>query len=314
MVEKKGKLFIVFNPVAGKGKALKAYPKIERFLKDRGVAYEIAHTKGPADALEIARHCSLDADTIVVAAGGDGTCNEIVNGLLTRPEPLAQPPLFGIVPIGRGNDFAFSAHTPSDPLKALTVLLEGKSAPLDVGLVTGGFFPEGRYFVNGVGIGFDTKVGFEAAQMKHIQNALGYALGAIITLARYEPSPLLELRYDDKTLTIPAVLVSIVNGRRMGGVFFMGPNAVLNDGLLDFCTVRRPPSRRRLLQIVFRYLKGTQRECEEVTMGRGVQFQITALEGGMAAHCDGETICVDGKALAIRCIPGALRLIGRDAL
>ncbi|MDR0623193.1 MAG: diacylglycerol kinase family lipid kinase, partial [Treponema sp.] len=172
------------------------------------------------------------------------------------------------------------------------------------------FFPEGRYFINGIGIGFDAKVGFEAAKMKRIQSSLSYALGAIITVARYEPSPLLKIRYDDQEMTLPAAIVSIMNGRRMGGSFYMGPNAVLDDGALDICVIRHPSGRLRLLQIVLRYPKGTQGECEEAYMGRGANFHLTALEGGMAAHCDGETVCLDGKELTVRCLPGALRLIG----
>jgi diacylglycerol kinase family enzyme len=96
----------------------------------------------------------------------------------------------------------------------------------------------------------------------------------------------------------------------MGGIFYMGPNALLDDGVLDICTIRRPPSRRRLIKIVLRYPKGTQAECEETFMSRAVHFHLTAIEGGMAAHCDGETICYEGKELEITCKPAALRLIG----
>jgi YegS/Rv2252/BmrU family lipid kinase len=247
---------------------------------------------------------------VVAAAGGDGTCTEVVNGLLTRQKASPAPPLFGLLPIGRGNDFSSTAGIPADLEKALEILVQEKTRPLDAGFVKGGFFPEGRYFVNGIGIGFDTKVGFEAAKMKHIHSSLSYALGAIITVARYEPSPLLEIRYDDQELTVSAAIVSIMNGRRMGGSFYMGPEAVLDDGALDLCVIRRPATRRRLIQIVLKYPKGAQGDCEEALMGRGSNFHLTALEGGMTAHCDGETVCLDGKELAISCLPGALRLIG----
>jgi diacylglycerol kinase family enzyme len=111
-------------------------------------------------------------------------------------------------------------------------------------------------------------------------------------------------------MTLPAAIVSIVNGRRMGGSFYMGPNALLDDGLFDICTVRRPPTRLKLIKIVLRYPKGTQGECEGVTMNRAAKIHLTALEGGMAVHCDGETICYEGTELEISCIPGAFSLIG----
>jgi diacylglycerol kinase family enzyme len=214
------------------------------------------------------------------------------------------------LPIGRGNEFSSSAGIPADLEGALEILIQKKPRPLDVGFVKGGFFPEGRFFVNGLGIGFDAKVGFEAAKMKHIHSSLSYALGAIITVARYEPPPLLDIHYDDEQLTASAAIVSIMNGRRMGGIFYMGPNAVLDDGALDICVIRQPVSRRRLIQLVLHYPKGTQSECAETYMGRGAKFHLKALEGGMAAHCDGETVCLDGKELAVTCLPGALRLIG----
>jgi diacylglycerol kinase family enzyme len=101
-----------------------------------------------------------------------------------------------------------------------------------------------------------------------------------------------------------------MNGRRMGGSFFMGPNALLDDGELDICFIRHPPTRLRLINAVFHYTKGTQAELKDAYMGRATHFHLTALEGGMPAHCDGETVCYDGKELEISCVPGALRLFG----
>ncbi|MDR0315570.1 MAG: diacylglycerol kinase family lipid kinase [Treponema sp.] len=308
----KGKLWIILNPAAGKGKAAKQYPKIEHFLKSHGENFEILRTKGPGDALEMARNLPLGQADAVVAAGGDGTCNEVVNGLLTRQNPLPMPPIFGILPIGRGNDFSSTPGIPTDVEKALEVIVRRNLRLLDAGLVKGGFFPDGRYFVNGIGMGFDTKVGFEAAKMK-IKSGISYAFGAIITLVRFEPSPLVQIRYDDKEMTLPAAIVSIVNGRRMGGIFFMGPNALLDDGEFDLCSVQHPSSRRKLMKILLHYPKGTQTECEGVFTGRASHFHLTALEGGMAVHCDGETVCYDGKELEIFCHKHVLRLMVGDA-
>jgi YegS/Rv2252/BmrU family lipid kinase len=302
------KLWVILNPVAGKGKAISHLQEIKEYLEKFKWNFEIILTSKPGDALEIARNCP--PGDAVIAAGGDGTCNEVVNGLLTRQTPPPEPPLFGILPIGRGNDFSFTAGIPPEPEKALDIILRKNCRPLDAGFVKGGFFPEGRYFVNGLGIGFDTKVGLEAAKMKKIHSSLSYALGAIITVAKYEPSPVIQIRYDGKEMTLPAAIVSIMNGRRMGGIFFMGPKALLDDGALDICTIRHPRSRLRLIKVVLKYPKGTQSECEETFMDRADHFHLKALEGGMAAHCDGETVCLDGKELDVKCLPGALRLMG----
>ncbi|MCL2763169.1 MAG: diacylglycerol kinase family lipid kinase [Treponema sp.] len=306
-----GKLWVVLNPIAGKGKAAKQRPKIEQFLQAQKHDFTILVTKGPGDALEMVRNLPLGPDDAVIAAGGDGTCNEVINGLLTRITPSLsdKPPIFGVLPIGRGNDFASTPGIPEDVVQALGILLAGNLKPLDVGMVKGGFFPGGRYFVNGVGIGFDTKVGFDAAKMK-IKSGIAYAFGAILNIIRYDPSPVIRIRCDAHEVTLPAIIVSIVNGRRMGGSFYMGPNALLDDGLLDICYVQRPSSRLKLMKVFLHYPKGTQTACEGVYSGRGAQFHLTALEGGMAVHCDGETVCYDGTELEISCIPGALRLLG----
>jgi len=305
-MEQLGKFWIILNPVAGKGNAAKQRPKIERFLRESGRDFEIFLTKGVSDALNMARDLPIGADDVIVAAGGDGTCNEVVNGLLLRGS--STPPVFGILPIGRGNDFSATPKIPQDVEKALKLLTKGNAKPIDAGFVKGGFFPEGRYFVNGIGIGFDAKVGFEAAKLK-IKSGISYAVGALITVIRYEPSPVLQIHYDDKEITLPAAIVSIVNGRRMGGSFYMGPDALLDDGLLDICYVQHQKSRFNLLNIISHYTKGTQGLCKGVSFGRGSRFHLKALEGGMAAHCDGETVCYDGKELEITCVPGALRLI-----
>jgi YegS/Rv2252/BmrU family lipid kinase len=302
------KIWIILNPVAGKGKAVTHLPEIKNYLEKHRQNFEITLTTGPGHALDLARNCP--PGDAVVAAGGDGTCNEVVNGLLTRPAPPPEPPLLGLLPIGRGNDFSFTAGVPPEPEKALDIILRKNCRPLDAGFVKGGFFPEGRYFVNGLGIGFDTKVGFEAARMKKIHSSLSYALGALLTVIKYEPSPVIQIRYSGKEMTLPAAIVSIMNGRRMGGIFFMGPHALLDDGALDICTIRHPRSRLRLIQVVLKYPKGAQGECEETFMDRADHYHLKALEGGMAAHCDGETVCVEGTELEVSCLRGALRLLG----
>jgi YegS/Rv2252/BmrU family lipid kinase len=308
-----GKFFIILNPIAGKGKAQKLAPVIERFLKSRGANFEIARTRYVGHARELAASCPLDENTAVVAAGGDGTCNEVVNGLLSREPKLSQPPLWGILPIGRGNDFASSTNISPRIEDALETLVSRVYGPLDAGIIRGGYYPEGRYFVNGVGIGFDTMVGLEAAKMKHVQSGLAYVFGAVKMAITFPPSPTLEARWSDegaeKSQTGDMIIASIMNGRRMGGSFYMGPDALLADGKLDLCTARHR-SRAQVARIIMHYTKGTQDVCGGVTRARSPWYAIKALQGGMTAHADGETICLDGKELHIECVPAALRLIG----
>ena len=303
-------IFVVLNPHAGNGNAVSAVPLIEHYLKDKGANFRIRWTKAPGEAIKIVQNADLDADTVVVAAGGDGTCNEVVNGLMTRADKDTIKHTLGLLPIGRGNDFAYSARVSTELPKALDTLLRGHTTDLDVGWVKGGFVPDGRYFVNGVGIGFDTKVGFEAAKMKHVKSGIAYAFGAIATLIKFERPPLVEITRDNQTVTQHCMIISIMNGRRMGGTLFMAPRAHMDDGFFDICTIGKVRSRSRLLKIILRYTTGSQEQCSECSMTKAAAFHLRALEGGLAAHADGETLCYDGKELELGCVPKALRLIG----
>jgi len=230
------KLAIILNPVAGKGYAPKHIPFINEFLQNYKVDFEIHITKQIGHAIELAEEFIQQPDTAVIAAGGDGTCNEVINGLMLakiNKPALNLEPVFGVLPIGRGNDFAFGAGI-SDTLKdSLNALVHGEPVPMDVGFIKGGNYPDGRYFGNGIGVGFDTKVGLEAAKLKHVHGAFAYLIGALKTLIIYPPAPDIELTYNDITTNISPALVSIMNGIRMGGTFIMAPKANNSDGVLN---------------------------------------------------------------------------------
>jgi diacylglycerol kinase family enzyme len=101
-----------------------------------------------------------------------------------------------------------------------------------------------------------------------------------------------------------------MNGKRMGGSFFMGPNAEIGDGLFDICAVTHR-GRIGVIKIIAAYTKGEQGKQPGVTQERASELRIVAQSGGMAAHCDGETVCEDGKELGFRCVPQALRLLSK---
>ena len=308
------KFAIILNPVAGKGYAPKHIPFINEFLQNYDVNYEIHLTKHVGHAIELAAEFALLPDTAVIAAGGDGTCNEVINGLMlikiNNPD-LKIEPVLGVLPIGRGNDFAFGAGVPATLKESLNALIHGKPVFMDMGIIKGGNYPEGRYFGNGIGVGFDTIVGLEAAKLKHIHGAAAYFIAALKTLILYPPAPDIELTYNDITSQVSPALVSIMNGKRMGGTFFMAPYANNNDGILNMCLTKQG-SRRELLKTMMHYIKGTQHNLENTTTAQSAAFTMKALNGSLAVHADGETICEAGKYLEINCIPNALEIIKLD--
>ncbi len=290
---------VILNPIAGKGHAEKRIPEIEAFFFQHKLPYEIILTERPGHAITLAESYAMMDNTIIVAAGGDGTCNEIINGLMHASAKLNDKiPVFGVLAIGRGNDFAYSADIPVGLGEDLMRIKDGKPVAMDVGEVKGGDYPDGRYFGNGLGIGFDTIVGLEAAKMDHVHGSVAYALGAIKTLVKYPPAPDIDIQYGNKTLSILPALISVMNGRRMGGTFFMAPKGKMDDGLFDICMTKQG-TRRKLLGAMIAYTKGTQGERDDTITARSEHISVEALSGTLAVHADGETICEAGKKLDI---------------
>jgi len=302
------RLKVVVNPVAGQGTAVARLPHLRERLVALGLDHSVELTGGRWHAAEIARAAALDGFTVIAAAGGDGTCNEVLNGIMEAKGAGARGPALAVLPIGRGNDFAFGVGAARRLDRALESLAAGHRRPLDVGRVFGGDFPEGRYFGNGVGIGFDTLVGLEAARMRRLRGATAYAWAAVRTLATYSGAPLVRVRFGEQEVVRRAALVSLMNGRRMGGAFFMAPAAATDDGELDLC-LAAPPSRRAMVRLFVSFMRGTQAASPHVTTGRARELTVEALDGALVTHADGETICTAGALLRVSCLPRQLDIL-----
>jgi len=304
---------IIYNPTAGKGGAGKNLAKVEALLRGHGFEYDLVLTAGRGHAETLACQAAEEGCELVVAAGGDGTINEVINGLMsaTRQHTHVEHaglPAMGILPVGSGNDFAFGVGVPHDTEQACEVLARGQRCVIDIGRVTGGDFPEGRFFGNGIGLGFDTVVGFEAAKLTHMVGASSYLVGLIKTIFLYAKAPVYELVIDGAYQQRPYLMVSIMNGRRMGGAFMMAPKSEHGDGLFDLCLVGAVPQ-SRILGVAMKFLNGTQAGHPAVQMLRARQVSIHAIEGTIPAHADGETLCTEGLALSVELLPEALEVI-----
>ena len=148
---------IILNPISGMGNGAKQLSVIREIFDRSKLEYDISITEKVWDAADIAEKAAVEGYSGVVAAGGDGTNNEVINGLMAARSSVGTLPVFGVLPVGRGNDFAYGAGVPSTIPKAAEIIIAQNSKPLDVGLITGGNYPYGRYFGNGIGIGFLTK-------------------------------------------------------------------------------------------------------------------------------------------------------------
>lgn len=301
-----GKYRLIVNPAARGGTAGQSIPEIERRLRKSGLDFDLVQTERPWHAVELAQAAAAEVD-VVVAVGGDGTANEVLNGLMVAKN-AGHTVTMGVLCVGRGNDFAFGVGIPIELAAGCEALAADRRRTIDVGHVVGGDFPEGRYFGNGVGIGFDAVVGFVAAKMKHVSGFIGYFVAAIKTIFLYFKAPLVRLEFDDQPMNLHALMVSVMNGTRMGGGFMMAPNGVPDDGVFDLC-IARQVSRPRIFALMLKFMKGTQAEHPAITTGRTNRITVTAVEGTLPAHADGETLCTEGRKLELEIIPNAIEIV-----
>lgn len=302
---------IIVNPTSGRGMGEQSYPLIDAELEKNGLDYEMVRTDFQGHAVELAQEAADDGFDVVVAAGGDGTLNEVVNGLMSVGSDRDERPALSVIPIGRGNDFCFGVDIPVDIAAVCQLLAGGECRWIDVGLVKGGDYPEGRYFGNGVGIGFDAVVGFEALKLKRLSGFPSYIVAALKTILLYYQAPEVKIEMNGNSHTQPALMVSIMNGRRLGGGFMMAPEGRMDDGVFDL-VIAGQVSRPGILALLPRFMMGTQAGHPAVTIDSMDRIIVTAMEGVLPAHADGETLSTAGQELEISILPLALRVIGTD--
>ena len=299
---------IILNPTSGRGSAGRSVPQIENLLRENGLNFEIVQTEYPWHAAELAQKAAADGFDVVVAAGGDGTVNETINGLMGVKEAGNSLPAMGVLSIGRGNDFAFSMGIPAELEAGCKTLANNQRRSIDIGRVVGGLYPQGRYFGNGIGIGFDAVVGFEALKLKRLHGFPSYLVAALKTIFLYFHAPQVKISFGDETRELPALMVSIMNGRRMGGGFMMAPQGRPDDGLLSVCIVHQV-SRPQMFSLIAKFMGGTQDADPAVQRIHTPQLLVTTQQGALPAHADGETLCKDGKELSVTLLPNQIELI-----
>lgn len=301
-------LYLIVNPTAGKGAAGRMLPQIEEHLQQAQAHYDLQQTQRPGHAVELAQQAVQEGYNVVAAVGGDGTLNEVINGLMAARAAGAPIPTLGILPVGRGNDFAFSMGVDMDLAAGCRALANGGRRRIDVGKLTGGFFPQGRYFGNGIGIGFDAMVNYEAARIRFLRGFSNYFAAVLKSLIVHFNSPLVEIDCDGQVTTRRAMMISVMNGRRLGGGFLVAPEGKSDDGLFDVSIVRSI-SRPAAFRLIPRFINGTQMGHPAVQFSRARRLRVRAIEGQLPAHGDGEMFSLNGSQLEIEIIPDALEMV-----
>ena len=144
--------------------------------------------------------------------------------------------------------------------------------------------------------------------MKRLRGFLGYFIATLKTVFLYYRAPLVRIETDEETKTQASLMVSVMNGRRLGGGFMMAPHAEIDDGLLDLC-IADQVSRARIFTLIPYFMKGTQASQKEIKTGRTKRIVVTAVEGVLPAHADGETLCTEGQELSIELLPRQIEVL-----
>ena len=297
---------IILNPHAGMDSAKGKADVLRPLVEELGGA-EWVETSQPRHAIELARQAAGEGYELIVAAGGDGTAHEVLNGLLQVP--AEQRPCMAILPVGSGNDFSHMTGMPGQPEMALRQIFANPPGSIDLGMLSLG---DGRreYFGSALGIGFDSIVTIRAKRLKFIRGYLMYLTAVFQAIILDHDSPRLQIATDQEKWEETVVMLVVMNGKREGGGFFVTPQALPDDGLFDYSQIRHV-SRPMMLRILPEVMKGTHTTLKDVRMGQCRKLELLS-DKPLVLHADGEILAgFDStiRQLSVEMIPQGLKII-----
>ncbi|MGE4413615.1 MAG: diacylglycerol kinase family protein [Candidatus Caldatribacteriota bacterium] len=294
---------LIINHTAGGGKPQKIISEIISYFDTMNLKYHLSWTPSPGGATTLAQQAAEQGADLIISVGGDGTINEIINGII----PTQNQPALGIIPAGWANDFIKSTSIPKDIFQACQIIPKQKTKMIDIGLIN-----EQMYFANVCGIGFDAEIAARANQMKinhpdwKTLSAYVYVFATIQKLLSPLSSFQAKITIDRQVLEGEMLFIAIANGRVEGGKFNITPDAEIDDGLLDICVVGKM-NRFRSLYLLPKAIKGTHREVAEVSFFKGKEIMVEA-DREVTAQVAGEIIPAQNN-YHIKILPKKLNLI-----
>lgn len=296
---------LIVNPAAGAGRTRKKWPQIMERLKSIGLRFEHDFTEAPRHAVELAKSAVKQGYETVVSVGGDGTINEVVNGLYNSGN--LEDVSLGIISTGTGSDYIRTIGIPRHPQDACQRLLNSKKILVDIGEVEyrNSGQTEKRLFVNFAGLGFDAEVVQATTQrFKTLGGLPAYLLGLLTTFLCYRNREI-TLKVDGEVVSKKVCTVVMSNGKYGGGSMFIAPDADLTDGYFDVVTID-DISKPDLLWSLPRVYKGTHLTHPKVTMRQGQEIEIESAKR-LLVQADGELL---GETPArFRVIPSTLNVL-----
>lgn len=267
---------IIYNPTSGREGFKKELPDVLKRFEESGYETSVHSTIGVGDATKAARIAVERGYDVIVAAGGDGTINEVINGMAEQPNR----PKLGIIPVGTTNDFCRALSIPRNTHKAVDVILENHSIALDIGRVND------QYFMNIAGGGKLTELSYDVpSKLKTMLGQLAYYLKGIEMLPSLRPIKV-QIEYDGKLFEDEIMLFLVANTNSVGGFEKLAPSAEMNDGLFDLLILRKT-NLAEFVRLASLALRGAHLDDDRIFYTRASRIKINT-EEQMQLNIDGE--------------------------
>ncbi|MEX0661408.1 MAG: diacylglycerol kinase family protein [Balneolaceae bacterium] len=286
----------ILNTKAQRGRARKKVEWLKKEAELRWENFDI-HLTGEQGSVAGLSPKDYQKYDIVVACGGDGTLHNAVN------RALHENIVVGLIPMGSGNDFAKAIHLPKDLGECLDVIKIGKTKKMDLIQCSGDV---DRWCVNTLGVGFDGLANSYNSRLKRFVGRLGYHMGALMAAFKFKGSHM-ELSVDGKITHGNILMITACNGPIEGGSFVVGPDAKIDDGLIDLLTLKPTPL-IKLLYYIPRFKNGIPKNLDTATSVKCSQIKIHS-KTPVSVHGDGECLGSDIRDLDINIHPLVLNVI-----
>jgi len=298
----------IFNPNAGNGKGSKDRDRISDILNRNGINFTGLTTSGKGEATEFTRAMLAEGYRKIISVGGDGTLNEIINGVFTQDHCSPTEVTIGLVPVGTGNDWGRMFGIPLVYEGAAGVIREGRTLLHDVGVIDYHSGAEKRrtYFINIAGLGFEAVVIVRTNRQKEKgrSNKAIYLFNLIASLLSYRNTPV-EITIDGTTSAAKVFSINIGNGRYCGGGMRQTPDALPDDGLLDI-TVIKEMGKFEIIRSLSILYDGTILSHPKVDGYRSRGLKVSS-SGQLFIEADGESLGHTPAEFSI--IPSAINVI-----
>lgn len=313
MTEENNKWLVVVNPKASVGKSGKDWPQIRQILINDGIEFDDVLTEYPRHAIEIVRNAIVEKGyRKLIAVGGDGTNNEVINGIFTQDVVPTTEITMATMPIGTGNDWRRTFDIPLEYDKVAKIIKAGHTYAHDIGKLT--YYDDGntgiRYFLNAAGTGLDEMVCHSTNRMK--QQGKGGTIRYLISLVKcmltYKVTRI-QLTIDDELVFDDYILnLSIGNGRFNGGGMMTMPKAIPNDGLFDVTVIKKVSIFKFAANVKNVYDGSFIKKIDEVKTFRGKRIHIVSIPPhSLKVETEGENL--NNSPFDFEVLPKAINMV-----